>query len=214
MPCTKAGKLNDAMFEPLITRLLNHLVNQNEWAREQLQPFGGKVVVFHIPPVRMKLVVLEDGGLAAAGATSIVAASVTLSPTAAMRLLSSDAHAQTLATIDGDTELALTLSRVLRNMRWEYEEDLSKIIGDAPAHQLAEFGRKTVSEIRAQSLNVADMFAEYWQEEEPLIAKKRHVSKFMQEVAELRDEVELLEKRLDKLSSLASPTPGSDLQGP
>lgn len=191
------------MLEPLITRLLNHLVNQNDWAREQLQPYSGKAVLFHIPPVRMTLAILEDGGLAAAGEAAIASATVTLPLSAAMRLLAGDANAETLTTIDGDTELALTLSRVLRNMQWEYEEDLSKFIGDAPAHQLTQFGRKAATEVRKQTLNIADMFAEYWQEERPLIAKKRHVSKFMQEVEELRDEVERVEKRLDKLKTTA-----------
>lgn len=202
------------MFEPLITRLLNHLVNQNDWAREQLQPYSGKAVLFVIPPARMKIIVLEDGGLAAAGQAAEVLAKVTLPPSAAMRLLAGDANAETLATIDGDTELALALSKVLRNLSWEYEEDLSKLIGDAPAHQLSQFGRKAVSEIRTQSLNVVDMFAEYWQEERPLIAKKRHVERFVQDVADLRDEAERLEKRLDKLTALdttaAPATPKQD----
>ena len=192
------------MFEPLVTRLLNHLVNQNDWAREQLQPYSGKTVLFHIPPVRMKLTILEDGGLAAAGEAAIISATVTLPLSAAMRLLAGDLNAETLATIDGDTELAMTLSKVLRNMQWEYEEDLSKVIGDVPAHQLAQFGRKAAAEVRKQTLNIADMFAEYWQEERPLIAKKRHVSQFMQEVEELRDEIERMEKRLDKLNTAAT----------
>lgn len=194
------------MFEPLITRILNHLVNQNEWAREQLQPYSGKAVLFIIPPARMKLIVLEDGGLAAAGEAAEAAAKVTLPVSVAMRLLAGDANAETLLTVEGDTDLALTLSKVLRNMSWEYEEDLSKVIGDVPAHQLAEFGRKAVSEVRKQSLNIADMFAEYWQEEQPLIAKKRHVNHFMQEVADLRDQVERLEKRLDKLTAAGAAT--------
>ena len=192
------------MFEPLITRLLNHLVNQNDWAREQLQPYSGKTVLFHFPPVRIQLAILEDGGLAAAGEAAIISATVTLPLSAAMRLLARDPGAETLATIDGDTELAMTLSKVLRNMQWEYEEDLSKVIGDVPAHQLAKFGRKVAAEVHKQTLNIADMFAEYWQEERPLIAKKRHVSQFMQEVEELRDEIERMEKRLDKLKTAAT----------
>ncbi|HEU4708761.1 MAG TPA: SCP2 sterol-binding domain-containing protein [Methylophilaceae bacterium] len=189
------------MFEPLITRLLNHLVDQNSWAREQLKPFAGKTVAFRIPPARISLTVLEDGGLAAAGEAAIVSAKVSLPPSVAMRLLAGDANAETLVSIEGDTELATTLSKVLRNMSWEYEEDLSKLVGDIPAHEIADFGRKTVSEVRKQSLNIAEMFTEYWQEEQPMIAKKRHIQQFMQEVERLRDDVERLEKRMDRLST-------------
>jgi ubiquinone biosynthesis protein UbiJ len=43
------------------------------------------------------------------------------------------------------------------------------------------------------------MLTEYWQEENPLIAKKRHVVAFVKDVDQLRDDVERLEKRIEKL---------------
>src|SRR4051812_19547006 len=114
------------MFKPLLTRLLNHLINQNSWARQQLLPYGGKAVRFNILPVSVTLTVLEDGGLAAAGDAAVPDASVTMPPSVALRLLANDDAANTLVTLEGDTELAAALSKVLRGMRWEYEEDLSR----------------------------------------------------------------------------------------
>ncbi len=193
------------MFKPLLTRLLNHLINQNVWAREQLRPFGGKTVKFTIPPFSAYLTVLEDGGLAMAGESSTADANITVPPSVALRLLANDDAASTLATLEGDTELAATLAKVLRGMSWEYEEDLSKVIGDIPAHQLGEFGRKASHEIRSQSLNLMQMLVEYWQEEQPMIAKKRHVESFNQEVDTLREDTERLEKRIEKLSEKIEP---------
>ena len=201
------------MFKPIITRLLNHLINQNSWAREQLQPYGGKSVCFNIPPVSATLTVLEDGGLALAGesitgGSTTAEATVTIPFPVALRLLANDEGATTLITLEGDTELATVLAKVLRNMSWEYEEDLSKIIGDAPAHEVAELGRKAFSEVKKQTLNVAEMLAEYWQEEQPLIAKKRHVEQFVKDVDALRDDAERLGKRLEKLEAkLKKPLP-------
>ena len=43
------------------------------------------------------------------------------------------------------------------------------------------------------------MVSEYWQEEMPMIAKKRHVEEFVAQVDTLRADVERAEKRLDKL---------------
>lgn len=188
------------MFKHILTRLLNHLVNQNAWAREQLAPHGGKSVRFLVPPVDTTLTILEDGGLAMAGETALADATVTIPLPVALRLLANDDSATTLASLEGDTELAATLAKVLRGMHWEYEEDLSRIIGDAPAHELAALGRKTVDGVRKQSLNVAEMFAEYWQEEQPLIAKKRHVMHFVEAVDTLREDTERLEKRLESLA--------------
>lgn len=188
------------MLKPLLTRLLNHLINQNIWAKEQLQPFGGKTVRFSIPPISATLTVLEDGGLAIAGDSALADASVTIPLPVAFRLLANDDAAATLATLEGDTELAAALAKVLRGISWEYEEDLSKIIGDIPAHQLSEFGRKAVSEVKSQGLNLMQMLTEYWQEEQPVIAKKRHVETFNQAVDTLREDSERLEKRIEKLS--------------
>lgn len=192
------------MFKPLLTRVLNHLANQNNWAKADLQPFGGKSVRFKIPPTSLTLTILEDGGLAPAGNGVKPDATVALSPTTALRLLAKDETAQALVELDGDTELATALARTLRCLTWEYEEDLSKVIGDVPAHQLAAMGRKTVQEIRRQTWNLAEMLSEYWQEEQPLLSKKRYVMQFIAEVDELRDGTERLSKRIEKLEAKLS----------
>jgi ubiquinone biosynthesis accessory factor UbiJ len=187
------------MLKPLLTRVLNHLINQNSWARAQLQPYGGKTVRFDIPPLSATLTILENGGLAMAGESALPDASISMPAPVALRLLAGDEGASTLTTLEGDTELAAALARILRGMSWEFEEDLSKVIGDIPAHQLAETGRKVSAEIRSQSLNLAQMLSEYWQEEQPMIAKKRHVDTFNREVDNLREDAERLQKRIEKL---------------
>ncbi len=187
------------MLKPLLTRVLNHLINQNSWARAQLQPYGGKTVRFDIPPLSATLTILENGGLAMAGESAMPDASISMPAPVALRLLAGDEGAPTLTTLEGDTELAAALARILRGMSWEFEEDLSKVIGDIPAHQLAETGRKVSAEIRSQSLNLAQMLSEYWQEEQPILAKKRHVDSFNREVDGLREDAERLQKRIEKL---------------
>ena len=57
------------MLKPLLTRLLQHLITQNQWARGELLPFSGKTVRFNMPPTSASLTILEDGGLAMAGET-------------------------------------------------------------------------------------------------------------------------------------------------
>jgi len=190
------------MLKPLITRLLNHLIEQNPWAKEQLMPYAGKSVSFIIPPASTTFTVLENGGLAAAGDSSVAEASVSMPLSVAMRLLANDQAASSLVIIEGNTELATSLAKVLRNMSWQFEEDLSQLIGDAPAHQITEFGKKAAIETRKQVINAAEMLSEYWQEEQPVIAKKRHVDQFIKDVDELRDDVERLTKRLEKLATL------------
>lgn len=187
------------MFKPLLTRLLNHLINQNQWARTALLPFSGKTVKVKMPPTSASLTILEDGGLAMAGEISITDASIYLSPSLALRLLAKDSNAMSQVLIEGDIEFAKTLAKVLQNIKWDYEEDLSKVVGDISAYKISEFAKNTSHEAKKQTMNLAEMASEYWQEENPLIAKKSHVEDFNLKVDALRDDVERLEKRLAKL---------------
>ena len=40
--------------------------------------------------------------------------------------------------VEGDPALAADLSWLAENLRWDVEEDLSRIVGDAPAHAIAD----------------------------------------------------------------------------
>ncbi len=44
--------------------------------------------------------------------------------------------------IEGDVQLAAEVNWLIDNVRWEAEEDLARLIGDAPAHTLASLGRQ------------------------------------------------------------------------
>ena len=145
------------------------------------------------------LTILEDGGLAIAGEVGVADATISLNPSLALRLLAKDPQASQQVSIEGDTELATSLAKVLQGMKWDYEEDLSQLIGDIPANKISAFGKHAVNTAKEQASNLAEMISEYWQEEQPLIAKKRHVEAFIQEVDQLRDDTERLEKRLSKL---------------
>lgn len=188
------------MFKSISTRVLQHLIAQNSWANEILQPFAGKSVQFNIALVNTTLVILENGNLAIAGDANVADAKVTISPGLLLRLLAKDDTARMQIDIEGDTHLAAELAKVLTNMRWDYEEDLSKVVGDVPAYKVGQFTRQAGKTIKDTGVNLVSMLSEYWQEENPLIAKKRHVEQFNAEVDTLRADVERLEKRLSKLT--------------
>jgi ubiquinone biosynthesis protein UbiJ len=114
--------------------------------------------------------------------------------------IAQDEAAKMQIVISGDTHLATEFAKVLSNMRWDYEDDLSKLVGDVSALKISQFGREAVSGIKRNSIQLAEMLSEYWQEEKPLIAKKRHVEKFNAEVDTLRADVARFEKRLTKLT--------------
>ena len=188
------------MFKRFSTRLLQHLISQNSWANAMLQPFAGKSVQFNVAFISNSLVILENGNLAIAGETSIADAIVTISPGLLLRLIAKDEAAKMQISIEGDTHLAAELAKVFANVRWDYEDDLSNFIGDIPASKIGNLGRQTVETMKETGVNLAEMLSEYWQEEKPLIAKKRHVEEFNEQVDTLRADVARFEKKITKLS--------------
>ena len=50
--------------------------------------------------------------------------------------------------IEGDVQLAAEVNWLIDNVRWDAEEDLARLVGDAPAHTLAQLGRQALSAIR------------------------------------------------------------------
>lgn len=50
--------------------------------------------------------------------------------------------------IEGDVQLAAEVNWLMDNVRWDAEEDLARLVGDAPAHTLAAFGRQALTAIR------------------------------------------------------------------
>ena len=188
------------MFKALSTRFLQHLLTQNSWANALLQPYAGKAVQFDIASIKANIIILEDGGLVMAGETNIADATVCISASLLLRLIAQDEAAKVQIVISGDTHLATEFAKVLSNMRWDYEDDLSKLVGDVSALKISQFGRDAATGIKRNSIQLAEMLSEYWQEEKPLIAKNRLVEKFNTEVDTLRADVARFEKRLTKLT--------------
>ncbi len=187
------------MLKQAFTQIIQHIMAQNSGAQAELAPYGGKVVRVHIFPLQASLTILEDGNLALAGEVDTADVVIKIPPTVAMRLLANDEAANRLVLIEGDVALAALFSRVMRHVSWDATQDLSQIIGDAPAYQASQFVQKASAGIKKQARNMAEMLTEFWQEERPLLAKKVDIERFMHEVDILRDDAARLEQRFAKL---------------
>ena len=188
----------------------NHLLRDAEWARGQLIPFAGRIIRLDVPPLTAAFVVESDGRLAAAPPASEAAALVQLSgPTLIRFVWLHDESARQDVHITGDTALATALTGVLSGLRWDAEEDLSRVIGDVAAHRVAQAGSAFIAWQSRTATNLAQSLAEYWTEEQHVIASREGVHEFVQAVDVLRDDAERLEKRIERLSSRSAPRAGS-----
>jgi len=50
--------------------------------------------------------------------------------------------------IEGDVQLAAEVNWLIDNVRWDAEEDLARLVGDAAAHTLVQLGRQALAAMR------------------------------------------------------------------
>jgi ubiquinone biosynthesis protein UbiJ len=118
-----------------------------------------------------------------------------------MRILAGDESAYDEVAVHGDSEFAQAIQFVVRNARWDAEEDLSRIFGDSIAHRMSQAGRAALQLQARVATSFARNLSDYWVEERPLIARRSDVERFVQDVDALRDDVERLALRVERLAS-------------
>jgi ubiquinone biosynthesis accessory factor UbiJ len=187
-------------FESAAAGFINHLLRGASWARDALKPFAGRTARIETLPFAFALTVVENGEItAAAGAPPDVTLRAT--PGLLLRLAARDENAWREIDMAGDPDFASAIHHVARNLRWDVEEDLSRVFGDIAAHRMAETGKAIRRWGEQAADNTARSFAEYWTEEQPLIAARRDLDEFGRAVDQLRDDTARLEKRLEQIAS-------------
>lgn len=197
------------MFERGAAAGLNHLLSQQPWAAERLKAFAGQCAEFRCPPFPdLRLSILDSGLVDEAPAEAASALVVKLTPSALPLVLARDEAALRHIEIEGSAEFASAVQYLFRHVTWDFEEDLSGLFPDVVAHRLAEGGRAFAAWQRDAAMRLAENLAEYFTEEEPLLARSPDLEKFSREVDGLRDETERLEKRVGRLESARRRTGG------
>lgn len=190
-----------AAFGSAAAAAINHLLRGASWARAELKRFAGRTARFDLAPLAVSITVQEDGQVSPAATDAMPAVTTRLTPGLVLRLAARDEAAWREIETSGDADFATAINHVARNLRWDVEEDLSRAFGDIAAHRMAESAR-TLQRWGEQALdNTGRAFAEYWTEEQPLIAGRRDLEEFNRAVDELRDDVARLEKRIEGLLS-------------
>lgn len=199
------------MFSQPAAAAINHLLSQNSWALPRLAKFAGQTVRFDIAPFSFACTILGDGLLRAADAGSSPDASCALAPSLLPRLALKDENAHAEIRSAGDAELLKEIFYLSRNLDWDAAEDLSHVTGDIAAERIVQTLHNAHQHLGDAVLNLSHAAAEYWSEERPLLAKPRHVSTFIQQVDQLRDDAARLERRISRQAKGSDqPEPGGD----
>jgi ubiquinone biosynthesis accessory factor UbiJ len=114
---------------------LNHVLQQENEAMARISRQKGQVVQVSIAQIAMKLVATPAGLLDLAAAGSKPDLTLTVTDTNPLSLVQATSRGDKPAIqIQGDVQLAAEVNWLVDHVRWDAEEDLSRIIGDAPAH--------------------------------------------------------------------------------
>lgn len=186
------------MISQAFCHIVNHALDDADWARARLKPHAGKRVRFEVAPLAVGLAVDESGRVAADHAAQ-PELTVRLTHFLLPRLLLGDEAAFRQVEALGDTELAQDVDFLFRHLRWDVEEDLARVFGDIAARRMAAGGRALARFPLQAAAALGRMSVDYLQEEAPTLARRERVSAFVAEVDRLRDDVERLEKRLARL---------------
>lgn len=182
-----------------VASFLNHLLRGNPWALERLSRFSGKTVQFDIAPFHFTLTIGSNGEVTPAISDTIPEATIAATMPLLMRIVTMREPDMSLADTSGDSALLDEITYLASRLAWDVEEDLSHLFGDPIAHRLAGPGKKLLGWPGAALFGIAGALAEYWTEERPLLARSEDVRRFLREVALINAEVEMLEKRIQKL---------------
>jgi len=187
-----------AMLEQAAILTLNRLLRDAQWARERLALSAGSTVRVAMPPLRLEFAIDADGTLSEAATQhpDVVIALPVDTPLHALR--GSDALMRN-ARITGSAELADSLGFVFRNLRWDAEEDLSRLVGDIAAHRLVALARRIAVWHMDAAKNLIENFAEYLREEQPTLTRRGLAKEFADAVDDLRDNLARLDKRIERL---------------
>ncbi len=106
--------------------------------------------------------------------------------------------------LEGDINTVQNFQKLLKHARPDPEEELSRIVGDAAANRIGNLLRDVRDWGRQSADIMRDNVREYLQEEAKQLPTRYEVEQFGKAVNTLRDDVDRLAARLDRLGERAS----------
>jgi ubiquinone biosynthesis protein UbiJ len=180
--------------------VVNHLLDGQPWLRERLLPFAGRTLELRLPVAPLALTIGVDGRLTPASAgTQPDAVAAPAGPAALANLLRPGGLPRAVE-LQGDAAFAAAVAGVLEALRWDAEEDLSRLVGDIAARRIVQTSTALLAWPRQAAASLAAAAAEYVTEEQPMLASRAAIDAFVNEVDVVRGAVDRLEKRIERLS--------------
>jgi ubiquinone biosynthesis protein UbiJ len=186
--------------------VLNRNVAQSRKAKALVRQLDGKVLSLTAQGTPLALFFLAHGGeirivTRHEGATD---ASLSGTPLALLTLAGPEAENSLRGRnvrIEGDAEVAQKFRDLLKQAQPDFEEELSRVIGDVATHQVAQAARGFLDWGRKASSAFAANVSEYLQEEGRDLPTRVELEEFLAGIDDLRESTDRLEARLARLEA-------------
>lgn len=193
------------MWRATLGNLLNRGLPRSPRARQLVAELEGRTLDVEVRDL-MQVRVSSNGRtleIGLPGSGTVASATIAGGPLSLVALVGESGQAVIQrgdVRISGDTDVAQSYRELAQLLRPDLEEELSLVIGDVPAHQLARLARlggrfgQRAAETTLQNL------AEYLGHERGDLVSRNEGEEFLRGVDTVREAVDRLEARLDVLT--------------
>lgn len=186
------------MIEQAALGILNHLLKGAHWAQARLQLFAGRRAHLIMPPFDFAFQVDEEGLVQPVADPAVTDVTIRLPANSPFLLPQGLDKLMAEASVEGNAEFATELSFVFRHLRWDAEEDLSRLVGDIAAHRLVQGTNRFIAWQQQAAGNLTENIAEYLVHERSLLVETSEFAEFRDNVARLNGDLARLETRIQK----------------
>jgi ubiquinone biosynthesis protein UbiJ len=193
----------DQMLSSLVAAALSRVIGAEPWALAQLAPHAGKQVAVLLQPFTLAFTIDPKGSLVAARADApgeITAPNVKVSLTP-QALFADPAQRLSHVRIEGDAGLAHALGDVAGNVRLDVEHELAKVVGDIAAHRIATSLASAFAALKEHSGRALAFAVQRAAHDDPIITAREPFTEFAQELRGVRDQLERLGKRIERMEN-------------
>src|SRR5688572_10621898 len=129
--------------------LLNHVLQQEPEAQARLKRQVGRLIEARWRAFTVRLAATPAGLLDLGSATAPPDLTLTLADESPWSLAQTALRGdKPPVRIAGDVQLAAEVQWLVDHVRWDLEEDLSRLVGDAPAHAIGQAMRRAAEAVR------------------------------------------------------------------
>lgn len=191
-----------ALLAPAAELALQQALAGSNAAARDLKQLDGKVIALELKELPLKLYFLPQAERLAVRAAHEGKIDLTVrAPSFALleaALKRGDAPPRGIE-LNGDAETGQVFSRLLKQADLDWEELLSRYVGDVAAHQIGNLARDLLRWGRDAGTRLAQDLAEYLQYESGALPPRHEVEVFLDSVDRLRSDVDRLAARFEQL---------------